>query len=185
MRQDEEVDKIFFTSDLHLLHPKIVKLCNRPISEKDHDEWLIHRINEKISKYDELYILGDVSMGNKYSTEILLDKINGKKHLILGNHDNSIRNSTRFKSVSHIKNFTFNSPSFSNIHIVLCHYPLRSWERSVHGSGHLFGHVHGRLVPYYNSFDIGVDANGYQVLSLREVLEKFKTLKEKNGTIRV
>lgn len=185
MRRDEEVDRIFFTSDLHLLHPKIVNHTKRPCSIKEHDEWLIDQINQKVRKGDELYILGDVSLRNKYETEKLLDRINCKKHLIIGNHDNSIINFTRFVSKSYIKNFKFNSPSFENIHIVLCHYPMRSWERSFCGSYHLFGHTHDRLPPYYRSFDIGIDSNNFKPLSLREVIYKFNEMGDKDGKITV
>lgn len=172
MRKDEEVKNIYFTSDLHLLHPKIVNICNRPITVEEHDEWLISRINSKVKKKDTFYILGDVSMGDKVRTEKLLHKINGNKILIVGNHDNNISNSTVFGGIKHIKDFTFNSPSYPNLHIVLCHYPMLSWNRKVHGAMHLFGHVHGRLEGVGLSFDIGVDSNDYYPLSLEEVLDK-------------
>lgn len=174
MRPEEDLDKIFFTSDLHLLHPKIVKIQDRPTTIEEHDEWLINRINSKVGKKDELYILGDVSMAPRIPTESLIDKMNGKKHLILGNHDNNIKTSNRFESISQIKDFIFKGKE--RIHIVLCHYPMRAWNRSHYGSYHLYGHVHGSLKPGIQSFDIGVDSNNYYPLSLREVLEKFKEL---------
>lgn len=176
MREDKELDHIWFTADLHFLHKKIVEICNRPTTIEDHDQWLIDRFNNVVAKNDTIYILGDVSMGNRVKTELLLSKLHGEKFLILGNHDNCIANSTHFKQITQIKNFTFTSPSANNIHIVLCHYPLASWERRIHGSMHLFGHVHGRFENTRLSFDIGVDANDWYPLSLRQVLEKFKTL---------
>lgn len=172
MRTDEEAKHIWFTSDLHLLHPKIVNICNRPTTIEDHDQWLIDHINSVVNKRDELYILGDISMANREKTEKLLDKINGKKFLIEGNHDNSIKSSTRFQHTTQIHDFNFNSPSYSNIHLVLCHYPMQSWNRKVHGSGHLYGHVHGRLPGVGLSFDVGVDANGYFPLNLEQVYDK-------------
>jgi len=65
-------------------------------------------------------------MSNKIDTEKLLNKMNGNKHLILGNHDSNIKNSGIFKSISLIKNFNFNSKEYSNLHMVLCHYPIAS-----------------------------------------------------------
>ena len=177
MVEDEEIKHIFFTSDIHLLHPKIVDICERPTTIEEHDEWIINRINEKVGKKDKLYILGDISMASKDKTEKLLDKIHGDKILIVGNHDNNILTSTRFKEVKLIKNFTFNSPSYPNIHIVLCHYPILSWERKIHGAMHLFGHVHGRTKNNIGlSMDIGVDCNNYYPLSLEEVLDKMTKL---------
>lgn len=181
MREDKELDKIWFTADLHFLHKKIVDICNRPTTAECHDEWLIDRFNSVVAKNDTLYILGDVSMGNKSNTEKLLAKLHGNKFLILGNHDNSIANSTMFEQITQIKNFTFTSPSASNIHIVLCHYPILSWERRIHGAMHLYGHVHGRLQNSGLSFDIGVDANNWYPLSLRMVLDKFGQMEFDKG----
>lgn len=173
MRADEDIRHIWFSADLHLLHPKIVNICDRPTTMEEHDEWLIERINEKVSKRDTFYILGDVSMGDKIKTEKLLDRINGNKILIAGNHDNNILTSTRFGEIKLIKDFTFNSPSFPNIHIVLCHYPMLSWNRKIFGAMHLFGHVHGRLEGVGLSLDAGVDAHNYYPISLEEVLDEF------------
>ena len=156
----------------HFLHEKITNICNRPTTIKDHDEWLISRINSRVGKHDDLYLLGDISMANKVETEKLLHKINGRKHLILGNHDSNIKNSTLFESISQIKNFNFNSKSYPNIHIVLCHYPIASWERKVHGSWHLHGHTHNRFENKGLSFDVGVDANNYYPINLEEVADK-------------
>jgi len=173
MRTDEEAKHIFLTGDLHFLHPKIVSICNRPTTIEEHDEWLINRFNSVVGKKDELYILGDVSMGNLEKTDKLLDRLHGKKFLILGNHDNSIKNSTRFVHTAQIHNFNFNSESYPNVHLVLCHYPMLSWDRKIFGSCHLYGHVHGRLAGVGLSFDIGVDANDYLPLTLEQVMDKF------------
>jgi len=172
MRLDEDAKRIWFTADLHFLHPKICKICSRPVREEDHDQWLIDRFNSVINKHDQLFILGDVSMGNLAKTDKLLDQMNGEKYLILGNHDESIKNSTRFKHKTQIYDFNFDSKSYHNIHLVLCHYPMLSWNRKVHGSGHLFGHVHGRVSGVGLSFDIGVDANEYMPLNLEQICDK-------------
>jgi len=175
MRKDEEAKRIWFTSDLHLLHPKIVDICDRPVKVEDHDDWIIDTINQKVGKKDDLYILGDVSLGSKTKTEALLSRINGRKHLILGNHDKNIKHSTYFKNIWERKDFKFNSPSYPNIHIVLDHYPLASWNRKVHGSMHLYGHVHGRFDNRGLSFDIGIDANDFP-LNLEEVIQKMSKI---------
>jgi len=172
MRLSEESKHIWFTSDTHLLHPKIVEICDRPISIENHDDWIIDRFNSVVDKKDQLFILGDVSMGNLTKTDKLLDRLNGKKTLILGNHDNSIKHSTRFEEICQIKDFAFDSPMYKNIHLVLCHYPMLSWNRKVNGSGHLFGHVHGRLPGVGLSMDVGVDANNYMPINLEQIYDR-------------
>ena len=155
----KDMETIYFSSDFHFNHDKIIDICNRPCTRETHEEWLLNSINNVVDRKHTLYILGDVSMANKNKTERFIDKIKCKqKHLIKGNHDNSIHNSTRFESINDIKDFTYSKFGL-NIHIVLCHYSLLSWNRSVHGSWNLFGHSHCRPLEYSPrySFDVGID----------------------------
>lgn len=169
--------KIFFTADTHFYHNKIIGLQNRPTTIELHNEWLVDLWNSTVNKKDTIYVLGDVSLGNKVNTNKMLDRLHGTKFLIEGNHDKACKNSTRFKHITQIYNFNY-SPS--NTHIVLCHYPIASWERRVHGSYHLYGHTHGRFQNQGLSFDAGLDANNWRILSLEEVLEKFNLMKKEN-----
>ena len=169
----KEMETIYFTADLHAYHNKIIAACNRPVTPETHEQWLLDNINNTVSKNHRLYILGDVSMANKKLTELFLDKIKCKsKFLILGNHDRNIEHSTRFESISQMKDFTFEQFGM-NIHIVLCHYAMMSWNRSIHGSCQLFGHSHGRIKTNLLSFDVGVDADPTHPYpySLYEVIE--------------
>jgi len=188
----KEMEKIWFTADLHHGHPKIVEICNRPVyidkkefkgpslisnlEYKDllnyrHNEWLIKDvINKYVNNKDQLYILGDISMAKRTEAEKFVDRLNGNKFLILGNHDKNLKNSTRFSQITQIKNFNFSRYDI-NIHIVLCHYPMTSWERRIHGSWHLFGHVHGRNKGLGRSYDIGIDNNMWKPLNLYEICQ--------------
>jgi calcineurin-like phosphoesterase family protein len=55
--------------------------------------------------------------------------------------------------------------------IVLCHRPMQVWDESMHGSWHLYGHVHGMLPEHRTCFktDVGVDVRGMRPISLEEV----------------
>ena len=196
----KEMESIWFTADLHAQHPKIVDICNRPVylsqreleendvKQKDvsdpaykrlinkaNDEWLVREVmNGTVGKRDTVYILGDVTMANKIASDKFLDRLNGDKRLIMGNHDNNIRKSTRFGEITQIKDFNFGRKENGiNIHIVLCHYPMLSWNRRIHGSFHLYGHVHGRNPGVGRSHDIGIDnpTNMWRPLNLYQVCE--------------
>jgi len=174
-----EMKTIHFTADLHHGHPKIINICNRPIDvinyngiknlktnsdyksklDECHTNWLIQDvINKWVNKKDTLFILGDVSLSPREQAEKFIDKLNGNKFLILGNHDKNIKSSTRFSQITQIKDFTYSKDKL-NIHIVLSHYPILSWNRKIHGSWHLFGHCHCRPLEINNglSFDVGID----------------------------
>ena len=194
-----EMETIWFTADLHSGHPKIVDICNRPVYlPKDqidylnnhvgenmkpkeykrllnpiHDNWLVKEIfNKYVKKRDDVFILGDLSMAKREEAEKFIDRLNGNKFLILGNHDNNIKTSTRFTQITQIKTFRFKRPGLV-IYIELCHYPMGSWNRKVHGAWHLYGHVHGRYKQDGLALDVGIDNSevNYRPINLYEVAE--------------
>lgn len=77
-----------FISDLHFGHENILEFAKgyregETIAE--HDEWLIAKWNAKITKRDLVFVLGDVAMDFSYIKT--MDRLRGRKKLILGNHD--------------------------------------------------------------------------------------------------
>jgi calcineurin-like phosphoesterase family protein len=152
-----DMKKIHFCADVHHDHPKIVSICNRPTSIEKHNEWILNEVfNKYVGKKDTVYILGDLTFAKKVEADKFLDKLHGNKNLILGNHDDNIHNSTRFNQITQIKDFTYSKFGI-NIHIILCHYPIASWNRKVHGAWHLYGHVHGRFKMKGLAIDVGID----------------------------
>lgn len=56
---------IWFTSDTHFGHERILEFTNRPFDNiREMNDALIANINEKIKPEDELYILGDYSQND-------------------------------------------------------------------------------------------------------------------------
>ena len=193
------MEKIWFTSDLHFGHRRILNFVPNRIKEfnlnleeenviETHDNLLIEKWNNTISKHDIVYILGDVSFVSSDDTKKILEKLNGKKHLIMGNHDSPCSSlSNYFVSTSQIKEVTFKKIHYSfleeDLHCILCHYPLIAWNRRMHGSVMLHGHTHGSICDInLNSeelrIDIGFDSKlgNCNFISLEEV---YKFLKHK------
>jgi len=48
-------------------------------------------------------------------------------------------------------------------------FRMAVWDRSHHGSWHLFGHSHGHVTTVGRSLDVGVDAWDFHPVSLIEV----------------
>lgn len=158
---ERERDKIWFTSDTHFTHKNIIKYStnrkeelgldiDNPDMLKKHDDALIRRWNMTVRKHDTIYILGDFSFASTEDTKKILGKLNGKKHLIIGNHDKSCRGlENYFESTSQIREVTFKKTMFDfldeNMHCVLCHFPLVAWNRRMHGSCMIHGHTHGSI----------------------------------------
>ena len=79
---------IYFTSDLHLGHDKPFIYEPRGFENvEDMNQTIIKNINRVVSYDDDLYILGDLILGNLEEGKKLLKQIPGKVHVILGNHD--------------------------------------------------------------------------------------------------
>lgn len=80
--------RTWFTSDNHFLHARINELSSRPFSSvEEHDAELIRRHNEVVGKNDSTWFLGDFALGNRDKALSYLPMMNGRKYLIIGNHD--------------------------------------------------------------------------------------------------
>lgn len=160
---------IFFTSDTHFNHANILKHCNRPFkSVFDMNYSIIENWNNTVTDGDEVYILGDFCWKN--NPDVFLSKLNGKKHLIHGNHDHKkTRNSKLWKSSQPYLELKYDNNLF-----VLFHYPIQIWNKKHFGSYHLHGHVHGALVgkEKENAYDVGVDCNNFMPISLSNIINK-------------
>jgi calcineurin-like phosphoesterase family protein len=78
----------FWTSDLHIGHENIIKFCDRPFTNTDHmREEIIRRWNEVVGPEDDVWLLGDIVMGNARVNLEHLRRLNGRKRLVTGNHD--------------------------------------------------------------------------------------------------
>jgi calcineurin-like phosphoesterase family protein len=173
---------ILFTSDSHFGHTNIIRYCGRPFETKEeHDETLIKNWNSVVTKKDIVYHLGDFGFGSpEYLHKGIAQRLNGKIHLIIGNHDAPTRMDPLKSRFVFQKDVHFMKVKHNNkkIELFLSHYPHRSWPKSFHGSYHLFGHVHGKLPPHGLSFDVGVDACNFTPMSLEEVDAKMEILRE-------
>ncbi len=169
------MNKLFFTSDHHFGHENIIRFCNRPFSNvQEMNEALIQRWNEKIKPKDVVYHLGDFGLTYKENLATILDQLNGKIHLIAGNHEGSaIQNKNRFEWIKDYHELKVKDPDCSNgvQRIILFHYAMRVWRGDARGNWHLYGHSHGNLPDLADrlSFDVGVDNHDFYPLSYAEV----------------
>lgn len=170
------MSKIFFTSDLHFSHKNIAKLCPefRPATDciDELDEYMIEAWNNTVLPEDTVYNLGDVSFAHNIGKiENTLGRLNGKHHLIFGNHDTLIeRHKRRFLTTcKHDGNPLLSSaqhylklklPEISNI-LILFHYPIHEWDGCHKGWYHLYGHLHNRTAPVPGRLlNVGWDLHG-------------------------
>ena len=174
---------IYFTSDLHFYHDKIIRHCNRPFKDaQEMNEKIIKNWNSVVSPDDEVYILGDVTMKGPEQAFEIMCRLSGVKYLIKGNHDYFVDNegwepySWVFRWVKDYHELIWNNQKF-----VLFHYPLVEWADYFKGAIHLHGHQHNKAA--YNlqqqqagirRYDAGVDANCFKPVSIEQVIKFFE-----------
>lgn len=164
------------TSDLHFYHKNILAFCPaRGYSNLDEMHFgMIKEWNRSVAPQEEVWILGDLSFGNTADTASILEQLNGKLHMVLGNHDNKtfkcpvVRR--RFESIQDYKELTFNRTK-----IVMFHYPIWEWNDGHRGAVHFHGHTHGKPTGIRGRIlDVGYDATGQVVSDMLECIEKAK-----------
>lgn len=113
----------FFTSDTHFNHANIIKFCNRPFKDVEQmNDVMIANWNSVIGKDDTVFHLGDFCLGGAAEWTKILDRLNGKIYLIMGNHDlKNIRQGfiSRFEHVAMQMRIEIGKKR-----IYLCHYPF-------------------------------------------------------------
>ncbi|PPB80713.1 calcineurin-like phosphoesterase family protein [Albidovulum inexpectatum] len=160
-----------YTADLHLDHANIIRLCNRPFdSVEQMQAHYLKKLSRRVRPCDDLWVLGDFAFGSRRSQPALaafLDRIPGRKHLVRGNHDSKWVLGLGWHSVHDL----------AEIHdagrrVVLCHYPLVTWNGAHGGAVHLFGHVHGATPGWRNCVNVGVDLWDHEPVDMTQILPR-------------
>lgn len=166
---DQEMKKI---SDL-----KGLKFRPSQDSVLNMNKEMIRLWNETVKPEDTVYLNGDFGFAPKNKLIEVLERLNGQKHLNLGNHDQEIiknrsdfLHEKRFLSIRDYRELTVEGHK-----IRMFHYGCRVWEGSHRGTWLLYGHSHNTLPPQGKSVDVGVDSTPilgyapYRPFSFQEV----------------
>ena len=135
--------KVFFTSDTHFYHGNIIRFCTRPFKDVEvMNETIISNWNNTVGQDDIVFHLGDFCLGGSAEWTKILDRLNGKIYLIMGNHDlKNIRQGyiDRFEYVAMQMHIEIGKQK-----IYLNHYPFLCFDGGYKDVWQLFGHVHTR-----------------------------------------
>lgn len=172
----ENTNKIWLTSDTHFNHGNIIEYEQRPFEDLEAmTKFIIARWNQLIKPGDTVFHLGDFALtyGTKHAKLVddILADLNGQKWLVTGNHDRpEVTGNRRWVSVKPYHEIKVDMGGEHKQRIVLCHYPMRSWNQMQRGAWMLHGHCHGNLRDIGGKImDVGVDANDLMPVSLEEV----------------
>lgn len=171
-KNQNDSSRLFFTSDTHFYHANIIRFCERPFRNvEEMNETLIANWNRVVGPEDDVFHLGDFCFGGAAEWTKILDRLNGRIHLIVGNHDlKNLRQGfcARIEEVVMQRYIEIGKRK-----IYLNHYPFLCYSGSYKDNvWQLFGHVHtrrhntgvdaGRLQYLYpTQYDVGVDNNNF------------------------
>lgn len=154
----------FITSDSHFGHAKILEYGRKGFINVDEmDRTIIKNWNDTVGPDDVVIHLGDFCLGQKERAPEYFHALNGRKYLLLGNHDNQATidlftgaSSTPDRYLGEM--YTLRGKKKNGI--VLSHYALEVWRNSQYGSWMLHGHSHDGLNtrPNAKRLDVGIDA---------------------------
>ena len=169
----------YYIADTHFGHDNIRRLSNRPFSTvEEMDKTIIDNWNSVVTDEDDVYILGDFTFKGE-NPESYLVKLKGRKHLIIGNHDNVILRNRNCRNYF-VEIVDMKMIYDGKTQICLCHYPLVEWNGYYRNVLHFYGHVHNtyhnETTRYArdmkNAYNVGVDVIGFKPCTLNEIISQ-------------
>lgn len=155
----------WFTSDTHFLHEALLQHYEdrgRFANAVEMTEWMIEAWNKLIKPKDIVFHIGDFGAWDTDATVKVARRLNGKLHLVPGNHDRKLIQHRGFiERCSMIYPYSMAEISVEGQKIHLCHFPIWEWMQIHRGWWHIHGHVHGKPTGIPGKIlDVGVDGHG-------------------------
>lgn len=168
----------YYTSDQHYGHGNIIGYCNRPFeSTADMNDTMVTAHNAIVSPEDDVWMLGDFCFGNAEYIKRTATRLNGRIHIVLGNHD---RRPNVLREVGWDVHRRIIIEE-GGLRLFLHHKPLYDqtlWAGIAHY--HFCGHVHERWQKAETNhrsdpakqriINVGVDVWGFVPRTLEELL---------------
>lgn len=171
----------YLISDTHFSHANILNFKDQngryfrgdffnDVNEMN--EKMIENWNKVVRPQDKVYHLGDVGF-NRNQLDKILPRLNGKKRLLLGNHDT-------FKMSFYAKHFpkiyAYKHFKHNGVNVAVAHIPIvlnRRFPYMIHG------HLHEKnmlendgVLPDLRYFNVSVEQINYTPIALETVLDK-------------
>lgn len=184
---------IWFTSDPHLGHDKDFVWQARGFESIDEmNAEIIKRWNERVYQDDDVYVLGDLTLGNIEEGIRLIAKLNGYLHIMRGNHDTD-KKVERYLELPNVVEVKYADVlKYKKAVFWMSHYPTitsnydddKPWAQHVVC---LFGHTH-QVSSFYEiakhtgenpyMYNVGMDAHNCTPISIEEIMSDIRNKKQ-------
>jgi len=175
--------RIYFTSDCHFNHSKA--FCYEPrgfSSAEEMNEAIIRNWNSVVDNDDDVYMLGDFMLGDNEKGKECIARLNGRIHVILGNHDSAARERIYVEELDNIVEVKYATIiKYGKCRFYLSHYPtMTSNYDDAHFNQRLFnlyGHTHQKTNFYNDMFciyHVGVDSHNCTPVLIDDIINEMR-----------
>ena len=177
------MSKIWLTSDLHLGHDRqFIWGPRRFNSVEEMNEAIVSRWNERVAPEDDVYVLGDLMLGENEIGINYLNQLNGNIHVVLGNHDTSTRQAL-YKADAHkiVEVKWAIMLNYKKYHFFMTHFPCMTGnlekETLKQMTLNLYGHTHQKTNFYEDRpymYHVGCDSHNCYPILLDDIIHEMK-----------
>lgn len=191
---------IWFTSDIHFWHQNVLKkeFCTRPFTTiEEMNEAIVRNWNRVVRKQDFVVVVGDTFFCGTMEARTIMDRLNGTKILVTGNHD---RNFLTMLNCGFSWVCEKMVMKIADQEVLISHYPFREpWTRTLkkailgkkrtrymerrpinRGNWLIHGHTHSKQQLKGKMIHVGVDAWNYTPVSISVIQKIIETGKLPN-----
>lgn len=161
------MNDVFAIGDTHFKHTNILKFLHndkplRPFSSIEEMEQTIEdNWNKVVTPRDKVYHVGDVAFHK--SGLSILNRLNGKKRLVRGNHD-------LFRTLEYLKYFdeVYGVRQLSGIWLTHCPMHITGVEQE-RVKLNVHGHLHANVIDHPKYVNVCVENTNYTPVSLEQL----------------
>ena len=174
---------IWFSSDMHLNHNKNFIYEPRGfVNIYEMNETIIENFHSLVKPEDELYLLGDIFLGDLHEGIKLFNQLPGKIHLVWGNYDTNNRKEAMSKCHNVVEVIGYATIiKYNKWHFYLSHFPTCTTNFDDYQKPFkqrmfcLAGHTHSKtLFEPCGSYNVSVDAHNCFPVSIEQIIRDFQ-----------
>ena len=184
---------IYVCSDWHFNHDRDFVWQERGFhSVSEMNEEIVKRHNSIVTNEDDVYVLGDLCLGtDTESNKQLIESLNGKIHIILGNHDTPTR-IEMYSSCSNVVGvFGFGAMlKYKKYSFLFTHWPSNTSNYDEEKPLrccllNVCGHTHTKdkyleMKKGQLSYHVEMEANNCYPISLDKIIDDFNFMRSNN-----
>lgn len=173
---------IWLCSDWHFCHDREFIYSPRGFnSVEEMNETIVRRHNLLVLPEDDVYVLGDLMLGDNEKGIELIKQMNGKLHIAIGNHD-TVSRIELYKTLPNIVDIQYvHAFKYRKYNFYCSHYPTLTGNleaESLHQIAiNLYGHTHQTNKFYEDRpymFHCGMDSNGCYPVDINDIIIQCK-----------